>query len=75
MYLFKILPKKFTIFVCNNSSVATKKGNKDGTTDVAHSVKPFLTAIRLFFENSKRLNAKIRKIIAKKFLFNFITKK
>ena len=61
--------------MCNNSSVATKKGNKDGTTDVAHSVKPFLTAIRLFFENSKRLNAKIKKIIAKKFLFNFITKK
>lgn len=68
-------PRKLTIFVCINNSVATKKGNKEGTTEVAHNVKPVFTAAKLFFENSKILNAKHRKTIAKKFLFNFITKK
>ena len=69
------MPNKFTMFVCSKSSVATKNGNKDGTTEVAHKIRPFFTAVKLFLENNKSETAKIRKTNAKKFLFNLITKK
>ena len=59
------------MFVCSKSSVATKNGNKDGTTEVAHKIRPFFTAVKLFLENNKSETAKIRKTNAKKFLFNF----
>ncbi len=35
--------------MCSSNSVATKNGNREGTTEVAHRVKPFLTATRLLF--------------------------
>ena len=38
------------MFVCSKSSVATKNGNKDGTTEVAHKIRPFFTAVKLFLE-------------------------
>ena len=38
------------MLVCSKSSVATKKGNKLGITEVAHSDKPDFTAIILDFE-------------------------
>ena len=69
------MPNKFTMFVCSKSSVATKNGNKDGTTEVAHKIRLYFTAVKLFLENNKSENAKIRKTNAKKFLFNLITKK
>ena len=41
------------IFVCINNSVATKKGNRDGTTEVAQSDIPDFTAFKLELENIK----------------------
>ena len=41
------------MFVCIKSSVATKKGNKEGTTEVAQRLIPDLTADKLEFENIK----------------------
>ena len=73
--LFSSLPKNDIIEVCSNSSVATKNGNRDGTTEVAHNVSPVFIAGRLFFENSRRHIANIRKMIAKRFLLIFNTKK
>ena len=45
--------------VWERSSVATKKGNKDGTIEFAHKVKPFLAADKLLVEN------RIRQIVNK----------
>ena len=44
-----------TILVCDNSSVAIKKGSKDGTTEFAHNNKPFLVAAKLDLENTTKL--------------------
>lgn len=46
--------------MCDKSSVATKKGNKEGTTEFAHKERPFFTAIRLFFEKINK--SKYKKI-------------
>lgn len=41
-------PNTFIIFVCIKSSVDTKKGKREGTTEVAQSASPDFTAIKLF---------------------------
>lgn len=45
-------------FVLLNNSVATKKGKRDGTTELAHNVIPDFAAIKLEFENiiSEKIN-------------------
>ena len=73
--LFKILPKKGIKVVCKSNSVATKNGNREGTTDVAHNVKPFFIAGKLFLEKSNKHIVNKRNAIAKKFLLIFKTKK
>ena len=50
------------MFVCIKSSVATKKGNKEGTTEVAHSEIPFLTADKLELENIRIHNVNTKNI-------------
>jgi hypothetical protein len=59
--------------VCDKSSVATKKGNKEGITEFAHKERPFFTATRLFLEKINKQNVKNKKSIGKKFFFNLIT--
>ena len=41
-------------FVWLSNSVATKKGNKVGTIELAHSSNPFFAAYRLVLENITR---------------------
>lgn len=50
---FNNLPQNVTIFVCISNSVATKKGNNEGTTDVAHNVKPRLYGGQICFRKYK----------------------
>ncbi len=61
------------MLVCIKSSVATKKGNKEGTTEVAHRLIPDLTAVKFALEKIKIeiVNSKNRSDT--KFLFNFNT--
>lgn len=66
-------PSILIIFVCINSSVDTKNGKSEGTTDVAQSERPDFTAIRLSFENNKRHMINIKNKKAKKHFLNFIT--
>jgi hypothetical protein len=53
--------------------VATKNGNKEGTTEFAHKDKPDLTAGRLLLEKSNKQKVKQINTKGRKFLFNFIT--
>lgn len=73
IYLFRILPKMFTIFVCIKSSVETKNGNREGTTEVAHKVSPDFTAGRLDLENISKHMVKHKKNSGNIFLFIFKT--
>ena len=73
--LFNLFSRNGIRDVCIRSSVATKNGNSEGTTEVAHRVNPFFIAGRLLPENSNRHIANNKKMIAKKFLFIFKTKK
>ena len=41
-------------FVCDNSSVATKNGNNDGTIEFAHKISPFFAADRFVLEKITR---------------------
>ena len=52
-------------FVEHKTSVATKKGNNDGTTLFAHNKSPDLEASRLDFENITKQTASITKINGK----------
>ena len=61
------------MFVCINSSVATKNGKREGTTEFAHNAKPDFTAGRLLFENINKQKVKAKNVRGKKFLFNFTT--
>lgn len=61
------------MLVCINNSVATKNGNNEGTTEVAHKLSPDFTAGKLALENTRRPRVKHKKIIGKKFLRNFKT--
>ena len=67
--LFKILPSKYAKFVLHKSSAATKKGNKLGSTFVAHKLRPSFAAIKFVSENNKRLTKNRIKRIVKKFFF------
>lgn len=73
IYLFRIFPNIFTIFVCIKSSVETKKGKREGTTEVAHKVSPDFTAGRLDLENISKHIVKHKKIIGNIFLLIFKT--
>ena len=73
--LFKNLPKILTKLVFIKSSVATKNGKSDGTTEFAHKDNPFFMAGRLLVENNIKHILNAKKINAKKFLFNLKTKK
>ena len=73
--LFNNLPRKGIRDVCSNNSVATKNGKSEGTTDVAHNVRPFFIAGKLLLEKSNKHIANIKNIMAKKFLLIFNTKK
>jgi len=70
--LFKNLPNILTKFVCINKSVATKKGNKEGTTEFAHKESPFFIAGKLLEENRSKLPAKAKKIKVRIYRFSFI---
>ena len=59
------------IFVCINNSVATKKGNRDGTTEVAQSDIPDFTAFKLELENIKIQIVNSKNMSDNIFLFNF----
>lgn len=73
--LLNNLSKRKTILVCINKLVATKKGNNEGTTVVAHKVSPFLTAIKLVLVNISSKKEKDKKIKVKKFFLEKIRKK
>ena len=71
--LLNTVPNFETIFVCISNSVATKKGKREGTTELAHKAKPDFIAGKLLLENISRKNVKPKKSNGRKFLFNFIT--
>ena len=72
--LLKIFPKNFGMFVLDSSSVAIKKGNREGTTELAHSFKPDLAACRLEEENTTKQAVKSKTMIEIKFFLILITK-
>ena len=53
--------------------MATKNGNKEGTTEVAQRLIPDLTAVKLEFENIKIEMVKNKNKREMKFRFNFNT--
>ena len=58
--------KILIILVCISNSVATKKGNKEGTTQLAQSCNPDFIAGRLLLEKINKQAVKHKKINAKK---------
>lgn len=61
------------IFVCINNSVATKKGNKEGTTEFAHKANPDFMAGRLLLEKNSKQKVKPKKRRGRMFRFNLMT--
>lgn len=59
--------------MCINNSVATKKGNKEGTTEFAQSCKPDFTAGRLLLEKINKQKVKPINNKGNRFLFSFMT--
>ena len=57
--LVKSFPKKETTKVWESKSVATKKQNKEGITELAHNAKPDLAASKLDFEKNIKDRVKI----------------
>ena len=55
--------------VLDNTSVAIKKGNREGTTEFAQSFRPDFAACIFEDENSMRYIKKIKKIPDSKFRF------
>ena len=49
------------MLVCESNSVATKNGKSEGTTEVAHNVKPDFAAIRFDEENTTKQIVKSKK--------------
>lgn len=74
MNLLNNLPNSCIKLVLHNNSVATKKGNRVGTTDVAHNFNPFCAADKLDVENRTRLNVKSKNTTVKKYFLIEITK-
>ena len=66
--------KDYGKFVFIRSSVATKKGNSVGTTDIAHSFKPVFAAKIFEEENNIKQNVNSNKTNCNKKFFNFIIK-
>ena len=52
------------------SSVAIKKGSREGTTDKAQRTKPFLAAVKLSEENSNKNKVKIQIHVGRIIFFN-----
>ena len=67
-------PSKGTTFVHPKSSVAIKNGKREGTTELAQSLSPFLAAIKFEFENNTRKIVNNIKIIGIHHFLNEITK-
>lgn len=63
MKTLKKFPKILGIFVFKSNSVATKKGKREGTTEVAHKFKPIFAAIKLLEEKRIKHIVKISNII------------
>ena len=61
------------ILVCMSNSVATKKGKREGTTELVHNSKPDFTADRLLWEKINRQKVKPKNNKGNKFLFSFTT--
>ena len=68
----KILPSKQGILVWESNSVATKNGNNDGTTAVAHKVNPIFAEAKLDDEKTTKNIVKSKNNIDNKLFFNFI---
>lgn len=64
-----------TKLVFIRSSVATKKGKREGTTELAHKDNPFFMAGRLLVENNSKLAPNAKKSKENIFLLIFKTKK
>ena len=60
--------------MCINSSVATKKGNREGITELAQSDKLFCTDGRLEVENINKQKVKRRKTQGKNSFLKLSTK-
>ena len=71
MHLFKNLPKKEITLVWPSNSVAIKKGNKAGTTDLAHSSRPTFAACKLLLEKITRKIVNKTNNTEIKLFFNF----
>jgi hypothetical protein len=67
------LPKKYGICVLDSNSVATKNGNKEGTTEVLHKINPDFAAAILEKEKIIKHNEKRKRIIGINifFILNF----
>ena len=52
--------------------MATKKGNREGTTELAHKLRPDFVAIKLLFENISRQIVNNKNKIGKIFFFKDI---
>lgn len=70
----KSFPKIEIKFVWSINSVATKNGNRVGTTNFAHKVRPFLAAVKLLLEKIIREIVNNNKIIVKIFCFKEMIK-
>ena len=51
-----------TILVCKSKLLITKKGKREGTTHVAHKIKPFVVAVKFDLENKTKQIAIIIKV-------------
>lgn len=70
--LLKILPKNLGIFVLDKTSVAIKKGKREGTTEFAQSFNPDFVACILLEENKIKHIVNIKNIVG--IIFRFILK-
>ena len=69
MNLFSIFPIICIIFVFERSSVAIKKGRREGTTELAQRTSPLLAADRLLFEKNTKQMVNSKKTRGIVFLF------
>ena len=73
MILLNSLPKCLGIFVWDRTSVAIKKGKREGITEFAHSFRPDFAACRLVEENRTRHRVNSRNRAGIRFLFSLNT--